>query len=235
MSRAWQIVIIINTNCIEFQEKVSSLGFTTVRYEVDALLALKSHGLTTGLVIQSGQDVTSTVVIVNGQIQRDSIRFTQVAGSMVTQHFTALLTQVDAEYNLFEAMKRRLCYVALEFEAELKKDYSKIQTVLMDGYTRIDQERFKAPEILFKPALIKRHEHGVHELAHASLERAESGLHRELLQNVVVAGGSTLFPGYPERLKKELESLTRKYVSIHAPFNRKYSVWKGGSMMATDL
>jgi len=59
-------------------------------------------------------------------------------------------------------------------------------------------------------------------------------LRRDLLANIVLHGGSSMFPGLPERLHKEV---TKMYpgprVKITAPPERKYSVWIGGSILAS--
>ncbi len=41
-----------------------------------------------------------------------------------------------------------------------------------------------------------------------------------------------MFPGIAERLHKEMSFLTLQNVKVHAPPERKYSVWIGGSILA---
>jgi len=56
-----------------------------------------------------------------------------------------------------------------------------------------------------------------------------------LYGNVVLSGGSTMFPGIGERMTKELTALAPSTVKIKviAPHERKYSVWIGGSILAS--
>jgi len=56
----------------------------------------------------------------------------------------------------------------------------------------------------------------------------------ELLPNIVLSGGSTLFPGLSERLQKEFSKLVgdQKF-KIIAPPERRYSTWIGGSILAS--
>ena len=51
----------------------------------------------------------------------------------------------------------------------------------------------------------------------------------------VLAGGSTLFPGFGERLLKELRSDLPDHtkIKIHAPPERMLSTWIGGSILAS--
>lgn len=52
---------------------------------------------------------------------------------------------------------------------------------------------------------------------------------------MILSGGSTLYEGLPERLKKELEMLAPPGMEINivAPHDRNLSVWKGGSMICS--
>ncbi len=51
----------------------------------------------------------------------------------------------------------------------------------------------------------------------------------------MLSGGDTMFPGIAERLHKELAVLAPLSMNaeIVAPLERKYSVWFGGSLMAS--
>jgi actin-related protein len=53
--------------------------------------------------------------------------------------------------------------------------------------------------------------------------------------NVVLSGGSTMYPGIADRMQKELTALapSTMKIKIIAPPERKYSVWIGGSILAS--
>ncbi len=52
--------------------------------------------------------------------------------------------------------------------------------------------------------------------------------------NVVLSGGTTMFDGIAERLTKELTNMAPASMKIKvAPPERKYSVWIGGSILAS--
>ena len=60
-------------------------------------------------------------------------------------------------------------------------------------------------------------------------------LSKDLYDNIVLSGGTTMYPGLPERLEKEITALappTMK-VKIVAPEERKYAVWVGGSILSS--
>jgi len=60
-------------------------------------------------------------------------------------------------------------------------------------------------------------------------------IRKDLLRNIVLSGGSTMFPGMKDRLDKEIILLAPSSapVQIVAPEERKYSVWIGGSILSS--
>jgi hypothetical protein len=65
--------------------------------------------------------------------------------------------------------------------------------------------------------------------------KCDLDIRRDLYGNVVLSGGTTMFPGIADRMQKELTSLSPSSmkVKIVAPPERKYSVWIGGSILAS--
>jgi centractin len=107
---------------------------------------------------------------------------------------------------------------------------------LPDGNTiELGAERFRAPEPLFHPDLIGEEFVGIHECVVTSIKRADLDLRKTLYSNIVLSGGSTLFPGFGDRLLNEIKRLAPKDVKIKisAPPERKYSTWIGGSILAS--
>jgi actin len=76
---------------------------------------------------------------------------------------------------------------------------------------------------------------GIHETTYNSIMKCDVDIRKDLYSNVVMSGGSTMFPGIADRMQKELTALappTMK-IKIVAPPERKYSVWIGGSILAS--
>jgi actin-related protein len=76
---------------------------------------------------------------------------------------------------------------------------------------------------------------GVHEIIFNSIMSCDVDIRQDLYANIVLSGGTTMFPGIAERMHKEMTSLapTTMKINIIAPPERKYSVWIGGSMLAS--
>jgi actin-related protein len=115
--------------------------------------------------------------------------------------------------------------------SSLEKSYE-----LPDGQIiHLGNERFRCPEVLFQPSFIGSESTGIHERLYASIMKSDIDIRKELYANIVLSGGSTMFPGISDRLAKELTSITpdRMKIRVIAANERKYSVWIGGSILAS--
>ena len=107
---------------------------------------------------------------------------------------------------------------------------------LPDGQViTIGNERFRCPEVMFKPSLIGLEQDGIHTTTYNTIMKCDVEIRKDLYSNVVLSGGSTMFHGIAERLTKELVALAPQSMKIKvvAPPERKYSVWIGGSILAS--
>lgn len=68
-------------------------------------------------------------------------------------------------------------------------------------------ERFAAPEALFQPHLINVEAQGIAELVFSTIQAADIDIRSELYKHIVLSGGSTMYPGLPSRLEREIKQL----------------------------
>jgi actin-related protein len=87
----------------------------------------------------------------------------------------------------------------------------------------IGAERFRCPEVLFKPNFIGVEQEGVHKLTYDSIMKCDVDIRKDLYGNVFMSGGSTMFPKIDERMKAEIEALAPSSMTIKiiAPPERK--------------
>lgn len=95
-------------------------------------------------------------------------------------------------------------------------------------------ERFTVPELLFNPFDIGLRQPGLADLVMQSLDELPIGLWPGLLANLVVVGGSASFPGFIERLEKELVQRVPDdcIVRVARPVDPVTSTWLGGARLA---
>jgi len=141
---------------------------------------------------------------------------------------------------LQEILKKKLCYVAIDFDEEMKiaQESGKVEKSyeLPDGnIITIGNERFRCPEVLFQPSFIGMEAAGIHETTFNSIGKTDIDIRKDLYGNIVLSGGTTMFEGIEKRLQKDIENLapTAMKIKVVAPPERKYSVWIGGSILAS--
>ncbi|BEJ11339.1 hypothetical protein CspHIS471_0107610 [Cutaneotrichosporon sp. HIS471] len=230
--------------------------FGGVYVAIQAVLTLYAQGLQTGVVVDSGDGVTHIVPVYDGFALPHLTRRLDVAGRDVTRYLIKLLLmrgyafERTADFETVRGIKEKLCFMS--YDVELDKKLADETTVLVENYTlpdgrviKVGSERYEAPECMFQPHLVDVEQPGVAELLFQTIQQAALDTRAELYKHIVLSGGSSMYPGFPSRLEKEMKQLylTRVLnndasrlknfkIRIEDPPRRKHMVFLGGAVLA---
>ncbi|KAL3532310.1 hypothetical protein ACH5RR_005831 [Cinchona calisaya] len=100
----------------------------------------------------------------------------------------------------------------------------------------VTNERFIVPEMIFRPADLGLNQAGLAECVVRAVNSCHPHLHPILYESIILTGGSTLFPRFAERLKRELRPLVpdEYQVKITSQEDPILGVWRGGSLLASS-
>ncbi|XP_043189119.1 actin-1-like [Amphibalanus amphitrite] len=208
---------------------------------VQAVLSLYASGRTTGVVIDTGDGVSHTVPIYEGFGMPHGILRLNLAGRDITDYFCRLMTEqgtsltTTAEKEIARDIKEKLCYIAVDFDAEMSNKDS-VDYEMPDGnIVTVANQRFRAPEALFQPSLTGMESDGIAHLTYNSIMKTDIDVRKDLYENIVLSGGSSMFNGLDERLQKDVQAMapSTMKVKVMADASRKFFVWIGGSVLAS--
>ncbi|KAJ7595913.1 actin family [Mycena floridula] len=231
-------------------------GFGGVYVAIQAVLTLYAQGLTTGVVVDSGDGVTHIVPVYDGFALPHLTRRLDIAGRDVTRYLIKLLLMRGyafnrtADFETVREIKEKFCYVS--YDLDLDTRLSEETTVLVESYQlpdgrtiKIGSERFEAPECMFQPHLVDVEQPGVAEMLFQTIQNAAVDVRTELYKHIVLSGGSSMYPGLPSRLEKEMKQLyltrvlggdpariNKFKIKIEDPPRRKHMVFLGGAVLA---
>ena len=112
---------------------------------------------------------------------------------------------VAAERKIARDVKEKPCYICLDFDTEHKStaEFDKKKTYeLPDGdIISVGAGRFRCVEVLFQPGS------GIHDTSFQYIMKCDVYIRKDLYDNVVPPGGTTIFQRMVERMMNELTAL----------------------------
>lgn len=227
-------------------------------------LSLFASGRTTGLVVECGAGITSSVPVFEGLALAHAATSIEYAGQDVSQHTREALEEQGIQIDMAYArmLKEKMAFVRPSAAPVTRGNKSQQQAAnreppaqahfsLPDGTdVSVDSSLFSAcMEDVFvnnnmEPA-------GLTAQALDSLQLCDESLQRDLSNNVIISGGTSMVAGFGDRLERDLQGLVAKSTNrSHRHMNirvvpssahreagytsqRKIAAWIGGSIVAS--
>ncbi|XP_034175521.1 actin-related protein 6 [Osmia lignaria lignaria] len=217
------------------------------------------------IVVDSGYSFTHIVPYINDTKVKEGIRRIDVGGKLLTNHLKEIISyrqlHVMDETYVINQVKEDSCFVSQEFFKDMEIAKSKLEnnpiikdyvlpdyTTLRRGYLknpeppnelqtlRLSNERFAIPEILFFPSDVGIRQMGIPEAIMDCLKGCDEETWPHLLSNIILTGGNAKFPGFQERIYKEVRSLApAEYtINVYLPENPITYAWHGGKTLSKD-
>eukprot|EP01084_Bolivina_argentea_P274235 467368_1 len=190
--------------------------------EYQPILALIASHRKTGIVLDSGWKMTECTPIYNGKIIKEAVNVSYFGGRDITKYLSKNGMD-NYEMEIVREIKEILCYAKNEMGINVKL---KKGAILKDGSVikLSNVQRYMPVECLFNPKLMgKDNCDGFHELIYKSIVKCDVNIQSELLNNIVLCGGNTMFPFMTERLTYELENIKHNNEIVVNGYVRRYN------------
>ncbi|XP_040843555.1 actin-like protein 8 [Ochotona curzoniae] len=210
-------------------------------------MSLYSSGLMTGVVLDSGYGLTRVQSFHQGCPFAASGKTLKFAGQdLIAYLFKGLFTEDYNSCNLFQLetvtnTQTSKCYVPQNLAEELNLRQSMPSGISESNVCLLPNGRpveltpmqLMAPEMFFSPQLFDLPGPSFSKAIIESVKTCEDSLQQPVLSHVVTCGGNTLYPGFIQRLYRELlEHFLFPKTTMWENVNRNFSVWLGASVVA---
>ena len=225
-----------------FETMFEIFDFDRINVSSQAALILSARGTNTGLVVDCGDGLTQITPVSDGFVQKQAVRTLEIAGRRVSERLHDLMRRSDSSnYKLSnrqcEKIKVDFCFLSRDIEEErFIADTTNVlsrKVALPDGTeVRLNRERFLAPEIFFEPKFAgdaSSDSLGIASAIRDSISSSAIDIRSGLYKSIILAGGSTLIPGFSSRLKWELRDVE---TSIDEIGSRQFLCFQGGCVVA---
>jgi actin-related protein len=211
-----------------------------------AVLVLLAYGRLSGVVLECGNHFSSATPVYDGHAVRAGCSIQPVCGGeQLDRYLSSILVQKGYknlrwadEKLLMRKIKENLCYVARNPVDEESIEDS--MTLPDQSVLTLGKERFMVTEALFQPSVLGTQARGIVQTLESAIfnpANVDRELQPILCSNIAIAGGSTLFKGFSQRLEWDIMSnlpykMNPKLLS-DIGIRRDLLTWTGGSILGS--
>jgi actin-related protein len=207
-----------------------------------SMLGLMAYGKTSGIVVDSGFNVTSTVPIYEGFPLQYASKKINLGGEDISLNLLELIKdKVGPSFKLIKGrlladeIKEHKGYISMNNEEQEEEKQNENQYKLPDGNDlKLENEIFKINDILFNPPEESKELMSISKMMVDSLKESDDDVRNDINESICLIGGTTLTKNFPEKLKNELSD-SKDFGNFNLSFSpeRQFSSWVGGSIMSS--
>ncbi|KAG0456239.1 hypothetical protein HPP92_024027 [Vanilla planifolia] len=211
-----------------------------------AVLSLYAVGRISGCTVDVGHGKIDIAPVCEGAVQHIASKRFEFGGidltNLLAQELKKTNPNVRMDINEVEKVKEQYAFCAEDQSSfdNTEGTCQKEKHVLPDGQViTIERERYIVGEALFQPSILGLEEYGIVDQLFSSISTVSPELHRQLVDNIVLCGGTSCMTGFEDRFYKEAllcsssvrPSLVKppEYMPENLPNN---SAWLGGAILA---
>lgn len=228
--------------CDELREQLACQKLIAAYQQVLTLLLLGKH---TGLVVDIGHSLSIITPIYQGFLLHDHVIDTATGGLYVTAALRQLFEKMD------EAPSKKAVFAKIATDPKsieyIKHNFCQVhpnpkdKTSLKEWRYRrknidvpLGSATWQAPEVLFDPSILGVNDVGLIEAIIESIEQTDITIRRELSNDIILTGGSSLIFGLRERVETELKrELPHLPINVYALQDALTFSWTGAASLVT--
>ncbi|KYQ94358.1 actin related protein 6 [Tieghemostelium lacteum] len=215
-----------------YQVVFEKYRFKSLSLQTPATLALLNHRQKTStsalsppchLVVDCGYSWTTIIPHFQNTKLNYAIKRFAVGGKLLTNYLRDLIgsrhqQSCDFSMKSLNQIKEKSCYLSMDFIRDLnqcKLTPDQYSQGVSSSMPMLTNERFSVPELIFNPSDIGIQQAGLAESIVQSVQCTNINLHQSLYSNILLIGGSTMFPNFKARLENDLRRLIPDQYSIN--------------------
>ena len=227
------------------RSKLAEILFQTFNVEKihianSSMLGLFAYGKTSGLIVDSGFNITSSVPIYEGfPLQHASVKL-DIGGEDLSKNLLEMIQkELDPSYKLIKGriladdIKEKLGYISLNSKEE--ENGEDVSYTLPDGKDiHLSNELWKCCDKLFNPGEDNKNLMSVKDMVVDSISKCDDDVKNDIKEYICLIGGNTLLKNFPEKLRGDLSDSNElgNFNLSYAP-ERQFSAWIGGSIVSS--
>ena len=226
----------------ENKQKLSELLFETfnvqnIHIANCSMLGLFAYGKTSGLIVDSGFNITSSVPLYEGfPLHHASIKL-NYGGEDISKSLLSMLEKnLDPSYKylkgrlLADNIIEKFGYISMGGETE-EEEYS--YTLPEGTEIKLGKQVTQCTELLFNPGE-RTDLRSIDDIVLSSLSKCDPDIKDDIKESICLIGGNTYLRNFEEKLKNNLSDKKEMgNFNISAIPERQFSSWIGGSLISS--